>query len=465
MMLEVKHYLRKRKLWIALASVIVCSGLLALNLKDNMRIEDKEKFTKSIEFANLALASADSLTQEQMDSLTLADDGFPILDESISNPFNETLINKAYDLQDAASSSNFQEVNRLTADITLMLADRMLYLTQNENYDLYIRDYFNHSEKVKQLIIKRNLPLYINVDFENYGFDAFNTGEVDQVQLFPYFQFSARFYEYLQQNDIDHLNYSQVDSGTIIIQFIRNLFPLIPIILIALLFFDSISEDRDSGVLKTILSQAKPRRRYLNKKIFANCISAILIFIIPFVLMSISLGIFDQFKSMQAPALANVQGLNSFIMLENPMADPIGGEIIHETIGISDYMALPGASQSPNAQLDFIPMWQFAFYSIILSIFVIIFCVMLNTFLNVICKNKLISLILSIAIVIGGIAITSPENYELIFAFLPFTFMNPVHIVSGYYTYSFLNGIIVLSVYSIILYAFSVMLFKRKDIA
>lgn len=85
MMLEVKHYLRKRKLWIALASVIVCSGLLALNLKDNMRIEDKEKFTKSIEFANLALASADSLTQEQMDSLTLADDSFPILDESISN--------------------------------------------------------------------------------------------------------------------------------------------------------------------------------------------------------------------------------------------------------------------------------------------------------------------------------------------------------------------------------------------
>ncbi len=464
MMLEIKHYLRKRKLWIALVSVILCSGLLSFELGDNAQIESKENFIKNIAFMNLAYQAMDAQTEENIQTIEFDDKGFMYYPD-FENEFNTTLGEKTEKLSMAIQENDQKKVNSLTCDIALMQADRMLYITEDDNYGLYNRNYFNHYEVIQKLIEKRGLPRYERANHDDVIYNFYGTNGMDQVQLFPLFQFSARFYDQLEKQNIDKLTYSQVDSGTLVIQFTRSLFPFIPIILISLLFFDSISEDRDSGVLKTILSQAKARSVYLNKKILANCISAVLIFIVPFLVLSLTLGLFDQFKTMQAPTLANVEGVTSFVMLENPMADPIGGEIVHESIGISDYMALPGPSGSPNGNLDFIPMWQFSLLCIVLSIFIILFCVMLNTFLNVICKNKLMSLILSIGIVMLGIGFVSANNYALWYAFLPFTFMNPVHILSGFYTYSYLNGIVVLSIYSIILYGLSIFFFKRKDIA
>ena len=78
------------------------------------------------------------------------------------------------------------------------------------------------------------------------------------------------FYDQLEKQGIANLTYSTTDSATLIVQFMRSLFPILPVILITLLCFDSIHEDRDSGIIKTLLSQPRKRIRYLHQKMRSN---------------------------------------------------------------------------------------------------------------------------------------------------------------------------------------------------
>lgn len=452
MKLEIKQYLRKRKIWIALVSVFLISGLLALELNEQARIENKEVFQRE---KNIIEQSHQMIGMGQM-----FDEDGEMINSDLSE-FDIILQNRLDELSEAMIQEDWKSMNKCYRDLSLLRAQYILKITEGENFNLYTRDYLNHKEEVIDLINKYDIPAF-EADEELGMFDNYGISEV--VQTFPSAQFNARYYEDLVQSDIDYLTYSHSDSATIILQFIRSLFPLIPILLAALLFFDSISEDKESGVIKTILTQSGKRTNYLNKKIIGNVITSVLIFIIPFFVFSLVMGVFDQFQTMQAPILTNMQGVTSLGMIENPASDPIAGELNTFVLGLTNFVSLPGNSGSPNAIFDFIPLWQFIGLSLIMAILVIIFCVILNMFLNVIFKNKMVSVFLSIAIVIVGIAITSPHNYSLIYAFLPFTYMNPIHILSGYFTYNYLNGIIVLLGSSAILYWATILIFNKKDI-
>lgn len=110
-------------------------------------------------------------------------------------------------------------------------------------------------------------------------------------------------------------------------------------------------------------------------------------------------------------------------------------------------------------------MWQFTGYVIVMALLVIAFCMLLNLLFNVICQNKMVSLVLTLAILLLGMGIAQPQNMEAWFAWLPFTYFNPVEILSGYSSYTYLHGILTLTLSCSLLYVITRWIFQRKDAA
>lgn len=151
-------------------------------------------------------------------------------------------------------------------------------------------------------------------------------------------------------------------------------------------------------------------------------------------------------------------------MMENSLSEIQKENGYAGTIGTSQYFALPYNSQSPNAEFDFMEMWQFVILTIFMSILVLIFLVLLDMFINVIVRNKIIALGLALSVFLIGMFLSQPTNVDRIYGFSPFTFLNPVNILSGYSTYTYLNGIVILIISNMILYSLIIQMYKRKDV-
>lgn len=87
----------------------------------------------------------------------------------------------------------------------------------------------------------------------------------------------------------------------------------------------------------------------------------------------------------------------------------------------------------------------------------------MSTMFSIVLINKIFALVLSLIVMFIGMLIANPANIGTFYAYLPFTYMNPVDIVSGFSSYTYLNGILVLFISNVVLYFICVTIFKQKD--
>ena len=375
-MLEIKKMLRKRKLWIAMVCILLCGVLSAVYLNEKAATEHRALYADALE--------AENKVKHQLFMLMTDDNA----------AYFKTLTQKSERLKSAIQNKDWRAVNKNYAEVNLLHARRVSALYATRNFNLYYREYVTKEDTLEALRKERKLPEFsdreISEDWANSYMDN------DETQMFPYYQFTARFYDQLEKQGIATLTYSTTDSATLIVQFMRSLFPILPVILITLLCFDSIHEDRDSGVIKTLLSQPRKRICYLHQKIRTNLAALCAIFFIPLLLLSLCFGIFDHYERMQAPVLSNVQGLTSLEQMENTLAETEENNAMTYTLGITRYFSIPYQTQSPNSKFDFLPMWQFTGWCVLMALLVILFCMLLNMLFNAICRNKMTSLVLTL---------------------------------------------------------------------
>ena len=261
------------------------------------------------------------------------------------------------------------------------------------------------------------------------------------------------------------MDYTTLDSTTVFIHFLRNMFPLLPIILVGILCYDALQEDRDSGVARILLSLPIKRVTYIRKKLATNMKSVLMVFLMPMLIISLGLGLFDHFHTLKAPILANVEGITSFQTLENSL-DGLAKRNFEkeEFLGLTKYYPMPEYAKSPNPEFDFMELWQFVVLVLFMAVLVLMFMVLFHTLCTVIFRNKMLALVVSLLVLLIASFLAQPSNVGLLYALVPFTFFNPVDILSGYTSYSYLNGILILSMYNIILYLLIVWLYNKKDI-
>lgn len=437
--LDTLRFLRKKKFWIALIGVLVIAVMIFVNL-------DKGE---SDEYRQMHAMAVENKSGERL---------WYFEDDDYVEQAN-ALVAK---LEKSIRDKEWHQINRYICDFYLMEADRIAFLAKHDDPSMYYHDYMKNKEIVSRMMEEHKLP---KVDEsmlpEDYQIISIR---LDQVPQFPRYQFQARFYDELGKQDIDQLTYSTVDSSTVFIQFIRMMFPLLPIIIVAIMCYDALQEDKDSGVVNVLLTQPIERSFYIRKKIMINMKSVLFIFLVPLLVMSLSLGIFDHYKTIQAPVLANTDGITSIQLMENTLNEiqKHGGTV--ENLGITKYFSIPYQYGSPNVEFNFMKMWQFAALCILMAILVLIFFVLLNTFISVILRNKISALAVSLAIMLCGMFLAQPTNTSILYACLPFTYMNPVDILSGYSSYTWLTGMLVLTFCDLLLYGLIIQIYKRKDV-
>lgn len=437
--LDTLRFLRKKKFWIAFSGVLILAFMIFANLSKNETSEYRALHALAIQYKN-----------KNVMSVPYEESYAKVRNEVISR-FEQSVVKK-----------DWQTVNASMRDLFLMESDRISLMAESENPELYYHNYLLHKDEIDTLMKERNLPrLTKNILPDGWYYEG---NLADQTPMYPYYQFTAQFYDELEQQNIDQLTYSTVDSSTVFIQFIRVMFPLLPIIIIAMMCYDSLQEDKDSGVVKVLLSQPIKRSSYIRKKLTTNIKAVLFIFLVPLFTVSLGYGLFDHYKTIQAPVLANAQGIASVELMENTLPEIERSDGNIDTLGVTQYFSVPYRYNSPNIKFEFMAMWQFVLLVIVMAVFVLIFIVLLNMLIVVLVGNKIAALAISLIVLLAGMFISRPSNVNIIFAFLPFTYMNPVNILSGYSTYTYLNGMLVLLVSDLLLYLIIMSIYKKRDV-
>lgn len=437
--LDTLRFLRKKKFWIAFSGVLILAFMIFANLSKNETSEYRALHAMAIQYKN-----------QNVMSVPYEESYAKVRNEVISR-FEQSVVKK-----------DWQTVNASMRDLFLMESDRISLMAESENPELYYHNYLLHKDEIDTLMKERNLPrLTKNILPDGWYYEG---NLADQTPMYPYYQFTAQFYDELEQQNIDQLTYSTVDSSTVFIQFIRVMFPLLPIIIIAMMCYDSLQEDKDSGVVKVLLSQPIKRSSYIRKKLTTNIKAVLFIFLVPLFAVSLGYGLFDHYKTIQAPVLANAQGITSVELMENTLPEIERSDGNIDTLGVTQYFSVPYRYNSPNIKFEFMAMWQFVLLVIVMAVFVLIFIVLLNMLIVVLVGNKIAALAISLIVLLAGMFISQPSNVNIIFAFLPFTYMNPVNILSGYSTYTYLNGMLVLLVSDLLLYLIIMSIYKKRDV-
>ncbi len=446
--LDTKRFLRKKKFWIAIVSVIVValvnfgySGRGGGNHFDNLYQQ----------------------AQANNEKLFMRYDSSYCIDEDTYVQVQRTLNGFVQDMEEAHKAKDWKQLNTVLKKQNLMLANAVYQVNKDSDQSKLYHAYFKQSDAIMEMVKQNDLGFPLNLDV--VGNYQFLYSDLFAPEDFVDYQFSARFYDQLEKQDIGRMDYTTLDSTTVFIHFLRNMFPLLPIILVGILCYDALQEDRDSGVARILLSLPIKRVTYIRKKLATNMKSVLMVFLMPMLIISLGLGLFDHFHTLKAPILANVEGITSFQTLENSL-DGLAKRNFEkeEFLGLTKYYPMPEYAKSPNPEFDFMELWQFVVLVLFMAVLVLMFMVLFHILCTVIFRNKMLALVVSLLVLLIASFLAQPSNVGLLYALVPFTFFNPVDILSGYTSYSYLNGILILSMYNIILYLLIVWLYNKKDI-
>jgi len=237
--------------------------------------------------------------------------------------------------------------------------------------------------------------------------------------------------ELLRKNIEPAHDYYATQGYYFIKSIIRILSGMAGVILIVFLTGDILTNEFEKGNIKLLFSQPLSRITVLNAKFIVATLSSLILFLFINV-FSFGLGsVFNGIGSSDYPVLIKNNGMSSFTDLSRYLMD------------VS-----------------------------IFFIFIVIFIVSLSIFLSVLTTGTLIST--SLTIIITGLFILGVTTYgyfPAIAHLLPFTYINTFEVVNGELPakldnaeITYQNGILVLSLFSIIIYSLSCLLIKKKNI-
>ncbi len=378
----------------------------------------------------------------------------------------------------AAEEKNWKTYN----EMSLLNGIYEYKLTQNYTYryaDKYKDEYHyytQYNDEVEQIIKKRGLSDIEVPDISNMKDDLnYQTNAALSLNGYIDAQYAVRLFDVLIDQDISPINHYQVDSVSIFFHTLNEIVPFIGLILVCILGFDMISRDKETGVIKTIISSPKMRKRYmLNKSIISSIISFIVL-LLPTFFISLCLGFFDKFKMFYYSTLTFIDGLCSFDLAFNNIAGMeyvadagrmyssvhYSGLVRHSLYG-GDSMNWT-ALRAPDMSLDYMNLGQFLFFALLLFVVFIIFLNSLVMCINLVVKSKIWGLCFTVIICLAGYVTTPIENTAWTNILNPFSYKNAVEVVAGTSSYPFFAGIILLFVYICILQIIGKFIMRKKD--
>ena len=295
----------------------------------------------------------------------------------------------------------------------------------------------------------------------------------------------------LNETYISYMNNYPLDvkytltSSFFIANYLNDYFFFLIVIMIFLVF-DSFYRDYNSGVFKNLLTVPTNRFKYIIVKTISSTI-AITIFVFgPIILTAILLYIYNGYDAINYPVYVSRNTLFTFKPTKEYVRymskDSIYSPITHSKY--RDFCQLAPVMQFPVDKIDasfnevyncidyfsarsvlMISLTSYITLSISYFFIVIIFIASLSTLLSLVFDSAALNIIV-LLLTLGSTSILNDLLIgNVILKFMPFTFLSPTALLMGTIPYTFLNGVIVLSISIIIFTITNYYILKRKDFA
>lgn len=359
-----------------------------------------------------------------------------------------------YDIIRAALKDDSKETLRLNILSELML----IKLSRDSNLPL-------DRELLKQDIYDIWNRVSNGVPYDSIDFRPVSVGKGTEAQLL----LEVRYWDTLYQHDIEPIYDDEANNLTVWYDFLYNIGPIIFILIPILVSYASINSDKNSGVLKLLLTQSVTRKKYYLTKWIANVIQTLFIILVPPLIMGIFYGVKNGFVSLVYPVtyLANVWTRFKPIPNFNEIIFSNGSQA---TLGRSTFMHMAPANSyesiyiQPYQGIDLIPFWLYALIGILILILYICFITALVQIISAMFNNGIVSFAISTVVIGGGIGMTQymtiGEHYNVI----PLNFFRIGRIIEGTQNVTVLVSVLILILSAGILLLSGFKYFERKAI-
>jgi ABC-type transport system involved in multi-copper enzyme maturation permease subunit len=338
------------------------------------------------------------------------------------------------------------------------------------------------------------MRLFENGDFNQVSAHHFENGiSVFFENRIDFHRSYYEFFRHFVDNDI-HFSYeSEMTGFNFVYQIMRQLLPLIILVIVFMAIGDVFTSDNNSGSYKFLLLNPISRTKVFLAKIASAFSIAFVMIFVPLILSGIIMGAINGAGSANYPIMVQGDAFSSFVPLPNNLAtDTRTGYVTGETffgtfrfrlgsfnftgagyipenpaLGLTRFSShAPYANFfTPHENLTFTPMLSIMLMTLPLYALLILTAVAFLALMSVISQRSLPTIIICLLIGMGALAFPSPEaDLSLLARLNPFAYINPVNILNGLGSTTMLTGIVVLAGISAIFLTAGILIFRRQDI-
>lgn len=282
---------------------------------------------------------------------------------------------------------------------------------------------------------------YESVDFSPFGSSA---GGDEQVLL------ETRYWYNLYQNDMRPLYKDEANNITVWYMFLYETGPIMFILIPLFLTFSTINRDKNSGVLKLLLTQSVSRKKYYMSSWLTKWIQTIVVIVIPAVSMGIYYGFKNGFTSLKYPVTYLTNVLTRVLPIPNFVEVAVkNGE--HPRISNYSFVHMANADNFnnfyfvPHPEIDLVAFYQYALMALLLMILYVGFIVAVVQLISAMVNNEIMSLLVSGLVVGGMIGATHFLTIGNHFNIIPFNMFRVGRIIEGTQNVTVLSAVLILT--------------------
>lgn len=334
-------------------------------------------------------------------------------------------------------------------------------------------------------MISRDQLLKIKADIKA------QTSDIETFEMEDLFNHNILIFNQRAQKLIEAYNHYQndypievdfrINAGFFLVNYLDQNFTLLIFIGI-LLIFDSFYRDYQTGVIKTMLSAPTKRYSYIILKLISTLISSLILTALPLVIFSLYLYFKNGYFGLNYPISLTQGSLSGFkphltysrIVGEEKPANLFSTYTNICRVGpISQFStdSLKGGIGTMIDCQEFIPyhalkiimLSEYLRLILIYYLLIFIFLSSLNSLLSLVFNNRIYNLVILTSILGLGMILNIVLLGSPLLKFLPTTFLSPTKLLMMTVPYTYLNGLVTLSFYTLVLSTITYLILQKKD--
>jgi len=288
--------------------------------------------------------------------------------------------------------------------------------------------------------VSNGIP-YDEIDFSPINIDD---GTVSAI-------LDARYLDYIYQSDMEPLYRDDANNITTQYMYFYELLPFLIILLPILLGYASVNKDKQSGVLKLLLTQSVSRKKYYLSKWLSTVVQTVTIATIPAIITGVFYGIKNGFVSLKYPVTYLSDIFTRLVPIPNFIEMAFKG-MEHPVVSLYSCAHMAPADQfethvwyyQPHKGVDLIPFYQYALIALLLMILYVGFIIAVVQLISAMVNNEMMSLLVS-GLVVGGTIgathfLTIGRHYNLV----PISMFRIGRIIEGTQNVTVLSAVLIL---------------------